>query len=311
MTVLPAGDHSATTVDTMQYELTRCQSELDAVRQSEAAWREIFQNAPVALTLASAADGRVREVNTRYAQLMDLAPEQLTGRLLSELHLLPEDSSQEQIAVKLAEHARVDQIANCYRRRDGTLQPSLSSLRLVTLGGETLILSSTVDAADGGAFARELSDAQSRRISQLETEIAVHRAQERRLIGEISGLCTEASLLKSDIIKLKQMQQELSGEMESLRKHALLAASTRAEKQQASEGISSAAVAPRASAVSSEAVNAPRVVTPTVNTEPSGPRDALWEVASARLQHVEEQLIKHAAALRAQAVHFQAGSSSA
>jgi PAS domain S-box-containing protein len=310
MTDLPASDHSARTLETMQHELTRCQFELDAVRQSEAAWRGLFQNAPVALTLASAADGRVREVNARYAQLMDLAPEELTGRLLSELHLLPEDSGQERIALELAEHASVDQIANRYRRRDGTLQPSLSSLRLVALGAETLILSSTVDAPEGSAEVRELSDAQGRRVGELETEIAVYRAQERRLIGEISGLCSEASLLKSDIIKLKQMQLELSSEMENLRKHALLAAITQAEKQLASEGISSAVIAPRAPAAAGEAVDTPPVVTPVVDGELGGPRDALWEVTSARLQHVEEQLIKHVAALREQAVHMQAGSSS-
>ena len=68
---------------------------------------------------------------------------------------------------ELAEHAGVDQIANRYRRRDGTLQPSLVSMRLVALGGETLILSSTIDAADGSADARELLDAQSRRVSEL------------------------------------------------------------------------------------------------------------------------------------------------
>ena len=235
MTELPASDHSASTLETMQHELARCQSELDAVRQSEAAWHGLFLNAPVALSLASAADGRLRAVNARYAQLVGLTAEVLSGRLFSELHLLPEDSSQEQIAVELAAHASVDQIANRYQRRDGTLQPSLSSLRLVELGGETLILSSTVDAPEGSAEVRELSDARSRRVSELEAEIAVHRAQERRLIGEISGLCTEASLLKSDIIKLKQMQLEVSSEMENLRKHAVLAAITQAEKQQSSE----------------------------------------------------------------------------
>ena len=142
--------------------------------------------------------------------------------------MLPEQSNQEQIAEELAEHARVEQIANRCRRRDGTLQPSLSSLRLVELGGETLILSCTVEAADGSADGQKLLHALSMHVSELEAEIAVYREQERRLIGEIIGLCSEASLLKLDIIKLKQMQQELSSEMENLRKHPVLAASSQA-----------------------------------------------------------------------------------
>jgi len=359
MTALPASDHSASAFETLQVELARCQSDLSSLRQSEAAWHEIFMNAPEALSLASASDGRLREVNARYAQLMGLAAEELTGRLLSELHLLPEDSSQERIAAELAEHASVNRIANRYRRRDGTLQPSFSSLRLVAFAGETLILSSMVDAAEGSADARELLNAQSRHVSELEAEIAVHREQERRMIGEISGLCTEASLLKSDIIKLKQMQQELSGEMENLRKHAVLVASTQAAAPPPSEVISSATTARRAASTgeqpassllqspsvpgrrdrragdyapwppleerlphsvappkserpsAGEAVDAPPVVAPRVHNEPGGPRDALGELASARLQHVEEQLIKHLAALRELAVRMQAGSSSA
>lgn len=275
------------------------------MRQSETAWHEIFLNAPVALSLASV-EGRLREVNARYAELMGLAPAALRGRLLSELHLLSDDSSAERIAAELGKHASIDQVANHFQRGDGALQPSLSSLRLVEMGEETLILSSTIDAPDGCAAAQELLETQNQRVGELEAQLSAHREQEYRLIGEISGLCTEASLLKSDIIKLKQMQQVLNSEMQNLRKYAVLAASSQAPPTV--HVVSLATTALQTSAASRDAVQMPSVVTPAIHDEDDGPRDALWAVASARLQHVEEQLIKHVAVLREQAARMQSAS---
>ena len=300
MTEHMAGEASHAAGEPVRAELARCQAELAALRESAAAWHDIFCNAPVALSLASAADGRVREVNACYSALLGAPPEALLGRLLSDLHMLPEGAPAESIARELSEHSSIECVANHYHRSDGVTRSCVSSMRLVQVGAETLILSSTRDSTGDGAGAQALPAAPDPRVADLEAELAAHRMQEQHLIGEIGELCTEASLLKSDIIRLKQMQQELSDEMETLRKRAVLAAANPAASGAAH--LAGGAVA--------NIAQQPPSARAAADADGSA-NDALWGVASARLQHVEEQLIKHAAALRQQARHMQTVSSGA
>jgi PAS domain S-box-containing protein len=308
---LPSHDPRTSDAQNANQELARCRAELEALRQSEAGWRDVFRRAPIAMSLTSAVDGRLREVNHRYAHLTGISSQELMGRRLAEIHLLPAGAGHERIAAELTAHEAVNEIAHYVRFRDGSMRPALSALQLITRDTEPFILSATVEATERSAKQRELSDltgAQGLRVAELEAEIAAHRNQERRLIAEIAGLCTEASLLKSDIMMLKQMQQELSTEMDSLRKYAvhLTSASASAGPLAAAEPGAATPSYTHTSSTETTRTEQP-VVAANAPTEGNGATDALWALAAARLQNVDEQLIKLVAALRAQAVSMQAG----
>jgi chromosome segregation ATPase len=163
------------------------------------------------------------------------------------------------------------------RLPDGSLRESLSSLRVVEFAGEAAVLSVTHDndAVAARAEARSLRE----QLQRMEREIARHNEREQRLISQIGGLCDQAGLLKSDVMRVKSLQHELNAEMEGLR--------------QVAERFRGEALAESASAPSVEAVPSESPKTAPASAEP------LTAPIAARLSAFEDRLQLHVAALRA------------
>jgi PAS domain S-box-containing protein len=70
-------------------------------------WAALFRAAPVALCVASLADGTILDCNERYAQLTGSSRAELIGRLAADLHVVADAAAREQIAAALDTDAAV------------------------------------------------------------------------------------------------------------------------------------------------------------------------------------------------------------
>jgi PAS domain S-box-containing protein len=253
-------------------------------------WAAMFRAAPVAICLASLTDGMILDCNQRYEELTGVPREELIGRPAADLHVVASAEAREQIATALDEQAAAFEVASQLRLPNGTLRATLSSLRVVEFDNEPAVLSVTTDNeahAQQDAAARVEAKALTEQLTRLEREIARHNEREQRLISQIGGLVDQAGLLKSDVMRLKSLQQELNAEIEGLRKYG-----------DRYRGDATTTVPGAEPADARRAVSAPKTA--------SQANEPIADLIAARLAAFEEQLQGHVAALRAQAAKLQA-----
>ncbi len=88
-----------------------------ALRNSEMRFRNIFENAPIGMSLTDFND-HIQVVNTRFCQMLGYSHEELSGRTLSSLEWQGSNSGQV-LSTQQEERRHLYQLERCYRHRSG------------------------------------------------------------------------------------------------------------------------------------------------------------------------------------------------
>jgi PAS domain S-box-containing protein len=259
-------------------------------------WPLFFQAAPVALSIVSLSDGRLLDINQRFVELTGFSRSELIGCLAAELYLVESPEARERVAAQLEAHAAAYDVPSILHTKDGPARHALSSIHVVGLGRDSVILTATVDSGEQAQTITSLrSEAGSlrRQIAKMESVIEHHTERETRLVNQINGLCDQASMLKTDVIRLKEMQQELIAEIESLRKHT-----EKRKPESHPRPVQNVAPVTPAAGPSTTARRDPVLLLSA--------GDSFLDQAAARMQAFERQLASHVAALHAQAALLEA-----
>jgi PAS domain S-box-containing protein len=110
--------------------------------------REMFEASPMAIALYRASDRTYLRVNSAYAQLFGMTPAQFAGKTVHEVGLVPDPLRREELRAKLARDGLLQ--GERLRRTDeaGQVRDYVFSASPVEVGGERLILFTTVDISD-------------------------------------------------------------------------------------------------------------------------------------------------------------------
>lgn len=139
----------------------------EALRESEERARLILNTVPDSITITRVEDGRYMQVNDYFCQLTGYTPEETIGRTVGDLNVFVNALDRERLVRELREKGEVTDLEILYRKKDGSLFPSLLSARPIQYAGEDCLVAVVTDIT-----ARK----------QIEDALRTSEAQHRKLV---------------------------------------------------------------------------------------------------------------------------------
>jgi PAS domain S-box-containing protein len=149
----------------------------EALRESEALYRQVIEAAPYSITVSRISDGRFIQVNASFTKICGYTPEEALGRTPFDLGLFVEPRDREQFLQVLKEKGEIDKYELQYRAKGGRVIPVLLSARPLRIGGEDCLLAVALDISDKLRAQRERED----------LEKQLRQAQKMEAIGTLAG----------------------------------------------------------------------------------------------------------------------------
>lgn len=112
----------------------------EALRASETRFREIFHQAPDAMTLVRPADATYLDVNLAFEEMTGWRRAEVLGRTSRDIGLWAEPARREQMFQDLAREGTLRDLEYAMRRRDGTIIHTALNARTLQLTGERCYL---------------------------------------------------------------------------------------------------------------------------------------------------------------------------
>ena len=121
----------------------------EQLRESENKFSTVFRNSPVVLTLVSATDGKITDVNDTFVRRTGYAREEVVGKTPDELGFFPDDPDDRKRLVSLLQNLQCvyGKEIKC-RIKSGDIRDCLFSACLIPMGNNPALLSSIEDITD-------------------------------------------------------------------------------------------------------------------------------------------------------------------
>ena len=140
------------------------------LRRSEEKFSRSFRHSPLAITIVSANEGRYLDVNETFERQTGWTRDEVIGRSPVDISLWVNPNQRSQFMKRLADEGSVRDIEVRFRRKDGEIRSSLGSAELITVGGETFVLSVIADVTERKAAEVALASLSGRLIEAQEGE---------------------------------------------------------------------------------------------------------------------------------------------
>lgn len=132
----------------LETDIRRRELAEESLRKSEEKFALAFQNVPDAITLTSAADGRIIEVNEGFYRITGYTEEETAGSTTIELNLWGDIADRQEVVAMITEHGRVTDFETTFRKKSGEVFPGLISGELITVHDEPCVLSVIRDVTE-------------------------------------------------------------------------------------------------------------------------------------------------------------------
>lgn len=126
-------------------DITERKQREDALRESEDRFAAIFKAAPGSLVLASAANGKILEVNDRFSEITGYSREEAIGRNTAELGMWADPAARDRFLARLHTDGAVVNMEADLKHRSGAIRNGLISGQLIEIHGETYLAGSFLD----------------------------------------------------------------------------------------------------------------------------------------------------------------------
>jgi PAS domain S-box-containing protein len=158
-----------------QEELKRqTQQKLDA---SEELYRRTLEAAPDSITISRLKDGCFQQANQAFSIMTGYSLEETLGKTFFDLNLYNNPLDREHLVKKIRETGEINGLEIQFRRKDGTILETLTSVRTIQFGEQDCVITVAADIT-------ELKRAQEEK-KKLETQL--QHAQKMEAIGTLAG----------------------------------------------------------------------------------------------------------------------------
>jgi PAS domain S-box-containing protein len=172
---------------------------------SEERFFQVFQASPVAIILRTLDEGRVVDVNARYAELVGFEREELVGHTVDEMGLWVDRNEGEHVLARLRREGTLRNVEGRFRHKSGEIRDVLIWGELTEIAGETVVIGLIIDITERKAMETELMRSReqlrllSARLQQIREEERIRIARE--LHDELGGFLTVLNLDLSSLGK--------------------------------------------------------------------------------------------------------------
>ena len=134
----------------------------DALRESERKFSLIFDKLPFAATLTKPQDGLILDVNETFEKIFGYSKQEVVGKTLLELGLIPDAESRERILAELLERSSMHGIELELSTKSTGTRVFLANLDLVEIEGATYILQTDQDITERKQVLEALHESEER-----------------------------------------------------------------------------------------------------------------------------------------------------
>jgi PAS domain S-box-containing protein len=108
----------------------------DLLRNSEIRFSAIFHNSPIGMYLTKFPDGKLKDVNQAFLNLLGFTREQIVGKLTTEINIWIDLELRNRLAKELREKGTIKNVINQFRRKSGEIVDVEMSIEMIELEGE-------------------------------------------------------------------------------------------------------------------------------------------------------------------------------
>ena len=198
-----------------------------ALRESEARFSTIFHSSPDAIVVSDLAMGRVLEANDSFLRILGRSSEQIRGKTLLEIGILPDAAERARVAGMLEAHIAVrNQEIHCSTPTGRRI--CLLTAEWIELGGRPCVLSLVDDVTEIRRADRERNEAAERE-RRADADFArrlieSQEAERRRIARELHDSLGQELLLVTNRLQLalgrRAIPADLRAELENIGKLA-------------------------------------------------------------------------------------------
>jgi two-component system CheB/CheR fusion protein len=135
----------------------------DALRENEAQLSALYEQSPAGVVLSELASGRLLRVNETFARILGYTCEEVRGRTMAELGMVPGTEERERLIGGLREGAAYTNREMTVRAKGGRQVFVLASARVIALGGRQCIVNAGIDITERKAAEDALREADRRK----------------------------------------------------------------------------------------------------------------------------------------------------
>jgi PAS domain S-box-containing protein len=162
-----------------------------------------FELSPVIMCVTGLADGRVRDVNDAFLQLHGFAREEVVGRHILELGLWIDPARREAAIAALRAGQPVRDFTAHLRIKGGEERVCSLAADLVTLGGETCILTALTDITDRTRAEAALRESEQRFIRLFHANplpMSITRLRDHRYVEVNDAVCRHSGYSREELL---------------------------------------------------------------------------------------------------------------
>ena len=165
----------------------------EAIRESEARFRNLFELSPQAVALAEVATGKIIDVNDQFCALYKFSKDEIIGRTTTEAGLYAK-ADRDKFLKKLQASGEVQGLEMDFRTKDGAIINTLMFSKIIQISGNPMILTILFDITKRKQLETQLQHAQ--RMEAIGTLAGGMAHEFNNLLMAIQG---NASLILSDM----------------------------------------------------------------------------------------------------------------
>ena len=174
----------------------------DALRESERKFSLIFDKLPFAATLTKPQDGLILDVNETFEKIFGYSKQEVIGKTLLELGLVPDAEARERILAELLTRSSVHGIELELSTKSTGTRIFLANLDLVELHGATYILQTDQDITERKQVLEALHESEERFRAILSQATAgiVRKGTDGRLLFVNDAFCRMVGYTFSELV---------------------------------------------------------------------------------------------------------------